>query len=214
MRKNMVLTLLSVLLMIVSNTASAASCSYMASACMDGDMKNDSEKSMYSDKHFDAAIWSLLTKIEDLLVKVKEHRKGNSSYWGDNDEYDKPEKNHKSEKDGKHAKGDKPKGDKYRKPGKHENDGRYGKGEKHGRGDRWLAYLDRQDDFEGFWMTGGHGKKGHHGFEGRHGDKDWMKDLHKPHHGGDLPEVPVPAALWLFGSGLIGLAAFSRRKRR
>jgi len=209
MRKNIVLTLFSVLLMIVSNTASAASCSYMASACMDDDMKNDSEKSMYSDKHFDATIWTLLTKIEDLLVKVKEHGKGHSSYWGDNDEYDKPEK------DGKYAKGDESKGDKYRKSGKHENDGRYGKGEKHGRGDSWSAYLDKQDDFEGFWMNGGHDKKGHHGFEGRHGYKDWMKEYsHKPHYDTDMPAVPVPAALWLFGSGLIGLAAFSRRKRR
>jgi len=30
---------------------------------------------------------------------------------------------------------------------------------------------------------------------------------------GDVSAVPVPAALWLFGSGLIGLAGFARRKR-
>ncbi len=28
-----------------------------------------------------------------------------------------------------------------------------------------------------------------------------------------VPEVPVPAAVWLFGSGLLGLAAVARRKR-
>ena len=31
--------------------------------------------------------------------------------------------------------------------------------------------------------------------------------------GGTLQPVPVPAALWLFGSGLIGLAAFAGRRR-
>ena len=31
--------------------------------------------------------------------------------------------------------------------------------------------------------------------------------------GGTLQPVPVPAALWLFGSGLIGLAAFTCRRR-
>ena len=31
--------------------------------------------------------------------------------------------------------------------------------------------------------------------------------------GGTLQPVPVPAALWLFGSGLIGLAAFACRRR-
>jgi hypothetical protein len=28
-----------------------------------------------------------------------------------------------------------------------------------------------------------------------------------------VPEVPVPAAVWLFGSGLIGLVGVARRKR-
>jgi hypothetical protein len=34
-------------------------------------------------------------------------------------------------------------------------------------------------------------------------------------HSGDVgaPPVPVPAAVWLFGSGLLGLAAVTRRKR-
>lgn len=31
-------------------------------------------------------------------------------------------------------------------------------------------------------------------------------------HDGDVSAVPVPAAMWLFGSGLIGLVGFARRK--
>jgi hypothetical protein len=31
-------------------------------------------------------------------------------------------------------------------------------------------------------------------------------------HSGDVGEVPVPAAVWLFGSGLLGLAGIARRK--
>jgi len=31
---------------------------------------------------------------------------------------------------------------------------------------------------------------------------------------GDIGAVPVPAAVWLFGSGLLGLAGFARRKQR
>jgi len=32
-------------------------------------------------------------------------------------------------------------------------------------------------------------------------------------HDGDISAVPVPAAIWLFGSGLIGLAGIARRKK-
>ena len=32
-------------------------------------------------------------------------------------------------------------------------------------------------------------------------------------HSGDVSAVPVPAAVWLFGSGLIGLVGFARRKK-
>lgn len=32
-------------------------------------------------------------------------------------------------------------------------------------------------------------------------------------HSGDISAVPIPAAVWLFGSGLIGLAGFARRKK-
>lgn len=30
---------------------------------------------------------------------------------------------------------------------------------------------------------------------------------------GDIPQVPIPAAVWLFSSGLIGLIGFARRKK-
>ena len=30
----------------------------------------------------------------------------------------------------------------------------------------------------------------------------------------DVPAVPVPAAVWLFGTALLGLAGFSRRKKK
>ena len=30
-------------------------------------------------------------------------------------------------------------------------------------------------------------------------------------HTGDVSAVPIPAAVWLFGSGLIGLVSFARR---
>jgi len=32
-------------------------------------------------------------------------------------------------------------------------------------------------------------------------------------HSGDVSAVPVPAAVWLFGSGLVGLAGIARRKK-
>ncbi len=33
-------------------------------------------------------------------------------------------------------------------------------------------------------------------------------------HAGDVAAIPVPAAVWLFGSGLIGLLSFNRRKNK
>ena len=32
-------------------------------------------------------------------------------------------------------------------------------------------------------------------------------------HSGDVSAIPVPAAVWLFGSGLIGLVGLARRKK-
>jgi hypothetical protein len=31
-------------------------------------------------------------------------------------------------------------------------------------------------------------------------------------HDGDIGAVPIPAALWLFGSGLLGLVGMAKRK--
>jgi len=36
---------------------------------------------------------------------------------------------------------------------------------------------------------------------------------YKLHLEGTISAVPVPAAVWLFGSGLIGLTGMARRKR-
>lgn len=41
--------------------------------------------------------------------------------------------------------------------------------------------------------------------------KKWKKKW-KPHHGGPNP-VPVPAAVWLFGSALVGLAGWRRKQK-
>lgn len=44
-----------------------------------------------------------------------------------------------------------------------------------------------------------------------------MKDSYMPStwaaHNGDMTAVPVPAATWLFGSALVGLAGVSRRRK-
>lgn len=66
-------------------------------------------------------------------------------------------------------------------------------------GPQWSAYLLTQDTYAGFWVYG----------EGMNGN---LKELsHLAVYGNP---VPVPAALWLFGSGLLGLVAVSRRKVR
>ncbi len=44
------------------------------------------------------------------------------------------------------------------------------------------------------------------GYEGHHPKIDYR------HHRDHVPVVPLPAAVWLFGSGLIGLIAFARKK--
>jgi hypothetical protein len=38
--------------------------------------------------------------------------------------------------------------------------------------------------------------------------------LHLEGHVGEVAAIPVPAAVWLFGSGLVGLAAVARRKKK
>ena len=53
---------------------------------------------------------------------------------------------------------------------------------------------------------------GHDFFTKKH--PRWKKRYfeHKWHHHDHIPAVPVPAAVWLFGSGLIGLIGFARKK--
>lgn len=64
------------------------------------------------------------------------------------------------------------------------------------------------DDFDGLFLSG----FGHHGKRNHHFNK-WF-DHDSSFYCESTPEVPVPAAVWLFGSGLIGLSVFARRKNR
>jgi hypothetical protein len=73
------------------------------------------------------------------------------------------------------------------------------KGGKTADGTKWSAYQLNQDVIEGFWIFG-------------HGNKGQLKDLSHLTIYGSGNAVPVPAALWLFGSGLLALIAVSRRK--
>ncbi len=45
------------------------------------------------------------------------------------------------------------------------------------------------------------------------GGKEDFDDFAWVVRSGDVSAVPVPAAVWLFGSGLIGLLGLARRKR-
>lgn len=105
-----------------------------------------------------------------------------------------------------------------------------GRGRQHNKGKRFKAMhksrLDLREMFEG-----------HHGEGSNYFDDDWKArdwKAHRDHfrckassarhsdgkHGGDCghggmkpPEVPLPAAVWLFGSGLLGLVGIARRRR-
>ncbi len=55
-----------------------------------------------------------------------------------------------------------------------------------------------------------------HNFEtgGQNGsNKNTVSNFAWAVHSGDVSEVPIPAAAWLFGSGLIGLIGFARRNK-
>ena len=69
-----------------------------------------------------------------------------------------------------------------------------------------ISYWDGMSDLdlEGFW-TGGVSEKGSISHVSIFGAEPLDKGL--------IPPVPVPAAVWLFGSGLIGLVAVSRRRK-
>ncbi len=55
-------------------------------------------------------------------------------------------------------------------------------------------------------------------FNTERGIQDWGLKIHQniawAVRPGDVAAVPVPAAVWLFGSGLIGLLSFTRRKNK
>jgi len=66
-------------------------------------------------------------------------------------------------------------------------------------GTKWSAYLLDQDVSDGFWIFG-------------HGNKGQLKDLsHLSIYGSKAAVVPLPAAIWLFASGLFVLFAVKRR---
>ncbi len=190
MCKNLVLALFSVFVMVNSSTSGASTCSYMSSDCMGHGMKDSGEKSMHSSNYFTDKVWDVLTKVEDSLAKVDDHVKSGSSYWGAYDKHDSAGYGMKHDKSGN-------------------------KNKKHG---NWLTYNFDKDDDDGMWMYGyshgQHGFKGHHGKKGHHNFKKWWKKhVHHKHHDHKMPAIPVPAAAWLFGSGLIGLLAVSRRRK-
>jgi len=75
----------------------------------------------------------------------------------------------------------------------------------HSGSSRWID----DDDF----FTDKHSRR-----DKRHFEPKWPEyEGHHPkiefrHHRDHVPVVPLPAAVWLFGSGLIGLIAFARKK--
>lgn len=94
---------------------------------------------------------------------------------------------------------------------------KHGKSHAHDKGRHfrdWAAedLAEMMDEFNKDYYKHGKKTKHHgHGF-GKHKDKHKHKHKHKWHD--DHPAVvPAPAALWLFGSGIIGLAITARRKR-
>lgn len=194
MSKNIVLILISMVLIGFGFTASASTCSYMSSDCM-GKYKNNDKK-----LGFDVDLDDLVSDHKDKGDKGYGYRGRHSISY-----------------------------DEMKKRGM-----RFGKAENHAKSDKWLSYDDDSDaansdagnsdamgdsdDMHGFWVFG-FDKKGHRGFMGRHKHEDfevfktWVKS-HNPHYAEKVPEVPVPAAAWLFGSGLLGLSAVAYRKKR
>jgi len=83
-------------------------------------------------------------------------------------------------------------------------------------GDSIFSYVNSHDAGDGVFFASFVG-----GVEGnrRHGHGKWYgDDCHRCTKGayfggGELAPVPVPAAAWLFGSGLVGLLGLARRNR-
>lgn len=219
MRKNLASTLFSILLIMSCNTVSAVTCSdvdsgvfdnesdlnSIATACFDANVNNDSQDALNSAEFFGITSWSLLGKIDDGqssdLIDLDVDSIGNvsgsfsfdSSIWDDDDEIIVVLKGGVTSVGGGSARGGKP--------------AIKGKPAVTGKPDivhgvKWSAYLLTQDVYEGFWIYG-------------HGSKGQLKDLsHLSIYGSGTAVIPVPAAVWLFGSGLIALAVVSRRKLR
>ena len=215
MNKNIVSMLFSILIIMFSNTVSAVSCSdagsgvfdnetdldIIAAACLDANTNNDSESALNSGDFFGISTWSLLGKIDDGrsndLINLDVDSIGNvsgtfsfdSSIWADNDEIIVVLKGGVTGEGGAVTE--------HGKKAKSDN-----KANKPAKGVKWSAYLLEQDISEGFWIFG-------------HGSKGQLKDLsHLTIYGSGAAVVPVPAAAWLFGSGLLALVAVSRRKSR
>lgn len=70
----------------------------------------------------------------------------------------------------------------------------------------WSATLDYPYSTSSAWLFGmQHGYQGVNATINNH--SAWAV------HDGDVSAVPIPAAVWLFGSGLIGLIGIARRKK-
>ena len=216
MNKNIVSMVLFLLIMF-SNAVSAVTCldsgsgvfdsetdlDSIAAACLDANTNNDSEDALNSGDFFAISSWTLLAKIDggqsDDLIDLDVDSTGNvsgtfsfdSSIWADNDEIIVVLKG-----------GVTGSGDVVAEHGKKAKHNTVGKGNKPAKGVKWSAYLLEQDISDGFWIFG-------------HGSKGQLKDLsHLTIYGSGTAVVPVPAAVWLFGSGLLALVAVSRRRLR
>ena len=184
------LTMVSLLSVMLSTTASAVPCSDPASgvfdnltdmnsistACLDGASSNHSESELNTNNFFGLDTWAFLDKTDDLIDGgigltggLPDTTSGTFSF--DSTLWDSYSDIIVILKDG-------------------------GTGPDN-QGPSWSAYLLTQDTYEGFWVYG----------SGSNGN---LKQLsHLAVYGSP---VPVPAALWLFGSGLIALVGFVRRK--
>ena len=218
MNKYIASAVFSILSIMSCNTVSAVTCSdegsgvfanesdlnSIATACLDANVNNDSKNAMNSAEFFGISSWYLLGKVDDGQTNDSIHLdvdsvgdvsgtfSFDSSIWDENDEVVIVLKggvtggSTASEKHGRLA-------GKGSKPAKAHKSAT-------GKGVKWSAYLLTQDVYEGYWIYG-------------HGSKGQLKDLsHLTVYGSGTTVVPVPAAAWLFGSGLLVLAMVSRRK--
>ncbi len=83
-------------------------------------------------------------------------------------------------------------------------------------GDSIFSYVDSHDAGDGVFFAafaGGIEGDRHHGHGKWYGDDCHRCKKGAYFGGGELAPVPVPAAAWLFGSGLVGLLGLTRRNR-